>query len=457
MNNQQSKWFNGRFIRCVGMLPFERLFLLIFKALLILFTAVKSPAQPGSYSTGLSYARMVIDTLTSAAMNGRGYTDSSDRKAAVFIQHQMDQAGLLPFGSSYFQPYTLNTTVFPGAMSLVTNGHSLAPGIDYLVNAASGSCDGTFKGMRLNIPDTDTTIKAVKILSDVLSHRNNHGLFLFYAKKNFTKPQYKILQQALFETHAFGAMGVIEYSNEKLTWDASQDQLDWCYLQVKGELPASKKIRIAIDVDSEWKQNYATQNIIGYAKGTSVQDSFIVFTAHYDHLGQMGEDTFFPGANDNASGTSMVLNLAKYFSAHPTKYSMAFIYFSGEELGLLGSQYYVNHPLFPLGNIKFLVNLDIVGTGDEGIKVVNGTEFQRAFDTLVQLNEHEHLLKVVSPRGKAANSDHYLFYEKGVPCFFIYTMGGIAAYHDVFDRAETLPLTDYENLCRLLIDFVNTF
>jgi Zn-dependent M28 family amino/carboxypeptidase len=197
--------------------------------------------------------------------------------------------------------------------------------------------------------------------------------------------------------------------------------------------------------------------VISYVKGTSAPDSFIVFTAHYDHLGQMGNETYFPGANDNASGSSMVLNLARYFSEHPLKYSVAVMSFSGEELGLLGSQYYVNHPLFPLGNIKFLVNLDIVGTGEEGIKVVNATEFPKQFDQLVKLNDREQLVKVVSPRGKAANSDHYSFYEKGVPCFFIYTMGGIAAYHDVYDRAETLPLTDYDDLFKLLVDFANSF
>ena len=136
---------------------------------------------------------------------------------------------------------------------------------------------------------------------------------------------------------------------------------------------------------------------------------------------------------------------------------IAFICFTGEELGLLGSAFYVQHPEFPLSKIKFLINLDIVGTGDEGIKVVNATEFPKQFDQLVKLNDKDQYMKVVSPRGKAANSDHYPFYVNGVPCFFIYTMGGIAAYHDIYDRAETLPLTKYEDLFKLLIDFENSF
>jgi len=153
----------------------------------------------------------------------------------------------------------------------------------------------------------------------------------------------------------------------------------------------------------------------------------------------------------------MVLNLARYFSNHPLRYSVVFICFSGEELGLLGSQHYVSNPLFPLEAIKFLINLDIVGTGDEGIKVVNATEFPNEFEAIVKLNDQEQLMKQVSPRGKAANSDHYPFYLKQVPCFFIYTLGGISAYHDIYDRAETLPLTDYDDLLELLIRFTNNF
>lgn len=430
--------------------------LLRLKYCLLFMLAMFSSGYSIAQSSTLSYAHAVIDTLTAAAMNGRGYTDSADWKAAGFLQKQMRQIGLQSFSEHYFQPYTLNANVFPGSMKLNLNGKDLVAGKDFLVDAGSESCKGTFRVTVINKATGDTAIAPVyKLLKD-LANQKNQGTMLFIAKDNFTKEQYQIWRQALYESDAFGAAGVVECTDKKLTWDASQEQLPWCGLQVKGPLPASKKSKITIEIESVWKKNYGTQNVIGYVKGTSVPDSFLVFTAHYDHLGEMGDGNYFPGANDNASGTSMVLNLAKYYSQHPSKYSVAFIFFSGEELGLLGSKYYVNHALFPLSGIKFLVNLDIVGTGDEGIKVVNATEFPSQFDKLVKLNEGKQLVKVVSPRGKAANSDHYSFYEKGVPCFFIYTMGGISAYHDVFDRPETLPLTDYEDLLKLLIDFTNS-
>ena len=195
--------------------------------------------------------------------------------------------------------------------------------------------------------------------------------------------------------------------------------------------------------------------ICAMVRGTAKPDSFIVLTGHYDHLGGMGSKTYFPGANDNASGISQLLSLARYYAQHPQRYTMAFICFSGEEAGLLGSKYFTENPLIPLSNIRFLVNMDIVGTGEEGITVVNATVYPKEFAMLKQINDEGHYLVKVASRGKAANSDHYFFAEKGVPAFFIYTMGGIKAYHDIYDRRETLPLTDFDNVYRLLLNFAD--
>jgi len=188
-------------------------------------------------------------------------------------------------------------------------------------------------------------------------------------------------------------------------------------------------------------------------KGTTKPDSVILITAHYDHLGGMGKDTYFPGANDNGSGVSFLLSLAKYYAANPQKYSIAFICFAGEEAGILGSKYFTENPLIPLQQIRFMFNVDMVGTGETGATVVNATQYPKEFAILNQVNDAGKLLVKINPRGKAANSDHYFFTEKGIPAFFLYTQGGIAAYHDVFDKAETLPFTVYENLFKLFVGF----
>ena len=169
-----------------------------------------------------------------------------------------------------------------------------------------------------------------------------------------------------------------------------------------------------------------------------------------------GKRCYFPGANDNASGCAMLLNLAKYYSLHPPEYSVVFMAFGAEEVGLIGSKYYIEHQLFNIKQIKFLINFDIVGTGDEGIKVVNATEHKKEFDELVKINEEKKYLLSVQPRGKAHISDHYFFEEAGVKTFYIYTLGGIKAYHDIYDRPETLPLTKFKELYKLVIDFSDT-
>ncbi|MEO5501668.1 MAG: M28 family peptidase, partial [Ginsengibacter sp.] len=134
-------------------------------------------------------------------------------------------------------------------------------------------------------------------------------------------------------------------------------------------------------------------------------------------------------------------------------YNTVLIAFSGDEIGLLGSKAFVDNPLIDLKKIKFLVNFDLAGTGDEGIKVVDGTIYKKQFDILDSLNKEYNLLSKVEIRGEACISDHCRFYAKGVPSFFIYTLGGIAAYHDIYDRAETLPLTNFQNYFDLMVKF----
>ena len=150
----------------------------------------------------------------------------------------------------------------------------------------------------------------------------------------------------------------------------------------------------------------------------------------------------------------MLLNLAAHFAKEPPRYDVLFIAFAGEEAGLQGSRWCVTDRPIDLSRIAMMVNLDLNGTGEEGITVVNSTAQQKFFDKLTEINKKDNLLVNVKPRGPACNSDHCPFVEKGVPAVFIYTMGGISAYHDVFDKPETLPLTDYGDLYLMLVDFI---
>ncbi len=398
------------------------------------------------------YAQNVIDELSQPQRKGRGYVDSADYEAAQFIRHQLMQLGVQPLHTSYEQSFFIQVNTFPDTVSLVIGRRRLQPGVHFLVDPASPPLRGWFSLVPLRRHVGDTALHTLQHYLQALPTGHFHSSLVFFFKKELTKRQYDWLRQWLLGS-SHGAVGIVEVTTEKLTWHVSHtwQSLPWFY--VMDSVFDAQSTQAEVVVQSVLKRNYRTQNVGGVVPGGVVPDSFLVFTAHYDHLGIMGEGVVFPGANDNASGVSMVLNLAAHYVENPHRYSVVFLFFGAEELGLLGSWHFVSQPVIPLDRIRFLINLDIVGTGDEGVMVVNGKEFPDAFQLLVQLNEQHGLLPAIRARGSAANSDHYPFYLHGVPCFFLYTLGGIAAYHDVWDRAATLPLTEYDDLYALLLAF----
>lgn len=358
-------------------------------------------------SQDMAYARKIVDTLTSPYFWGRGYTNDGIKKAADFIAAEMKSFGLIPVkDNSFFQEFSHAVNTFPGKMEVSINGKDLVPGADYILAPVS---------------------KGVK----------GKGTFQQKDSVTFIDAKNRVIVQL----------------ENKLTWSPAGEEADYTVILIDKKSITDLPSSIKVNIENKMINDYKVRNVAGMIRGMEKPDSLVVITAHYDHLGGLGEKTYFPGANDNASGISMLLNFAKYYAAHPPKYSMVFIAFAGEEIGLLGSKYFTDHPLFNLKQVRFLLNLDLVGTGDEGVTVVNATEFKKEFDALTALNRQHNLLTAVNARGKAANSDHHWFTEKGVPAFFIYTLGGIKAYHDVFDKAQTLPLTDYADLFQLLVKF----
>lgn len=357
-------------------------------------------------SQDIKLVRTILDTLTSKTMWGRGYTNNGLDKAADYINDQFEAYGLAPMnGTSYRQPFSFPVNTFPNSMKLRINGQPLIPGKEFIVMPESIGC----------------------IAVDSLEQKDSSA---FISSTN----------------------RIVLILKDKLTWGVSSRVGDYTGIEVIKTAVKNPKT-IDINIENQLLPDFKAVNIAGLVKGTTLPDSLIVFTAHYDHLGGMGSETYFPGANDNASGVSFLLSMAKYYAANPAPYSMAFICFSAEEAGLIGSKYFTEQPLIDLKKIRFLINLDMVGTGETGITVVNASDFPKEFTLLNDINDRHHYLPKINPRGRAANSDHYFFSEQGVPAFFVYTTGGIRAYHDVFDRPESLPFTEYNDLFNLFLDF----
>ena len=357
----------------------------------------------------VAFARKMVDTLASRQFWGRGYTDDGLKKAAAFLSNQFSSYGLKPMdGKSYFQSFSHPVNTFPGKMDVVVNGKSLVPGKDFIVSPES-------RGAR------------------------SRGALERIDSVQYMNPRERVVIKL----------------EDKLTWSVASGVEDYTVIQVAKAALDDAPQSFRVQIENKFVPDFKAANVCGVVKGTAKPDSLILITAHYDHLGGMGSDTYFPGANDNASGVSLLLNLARYYAKNPQRYSIGFILFAGEEAGLVGSKYFTENPLLPLKNIRFLLNTDLTGTGEDGITVVNATEFPKEFAALQAINKEQSLLNAVNARGKAANSDHYFFTEKGVPAFFFYTLGGIKAYHDIFDRPETLPLTEHEDLFKLVVSFTS--
>lgn len=412
------------------------------------------------FAQDTTFARRIIDTLTTPTFAGRGYVDGTDKAAADFIAAEFQQIGLQSLTSlvqgnviieNYLQPFELPVNTFPGKMTVRIDGRELQPGQDYLVSPASAGAN------KKTLQTVELPQKAAKDVDElILWGRKSKlaGKALVVREAYFDEKGKQELLPALRE-NPFKAGAVIIVQESRLVWSVSQEQKDFPLVMIDAEIFPKKAKKIYLDIEAEHHPNYQTQNVIGYIPGKTTPDSFIVITGHYDHLGRMGSEVFFPGGNDNASGIAIILDLARHYSKPENQpgHSIMFIAFGAEEAGLVGSKYYTENPLFPLNQIAFLLNLDLMGSGEDGMTAVNGSVFKEPFNKLVEINKKNNYLPEIKERGKAANSDHYFFSEKGVQAFFFYQMGLYKHYHDVHDVGE-LTLAGYHGTFNLITDFV---
>ena len=388
--------------------------------------------------------RAYTKQLCSPAFHGRGYVNQGDSIAAAYISQQFKKIGLLPIEGSYFQSFSFPVNTFPGKMLVYTESDTLRPGIDFLVAPNSSGRKGTLN-LTYFTPD-----ELLSIRKSTFTLKKEEVIAIDYTGS--TKDTLKLIKTKIAELAK--SFPIIEITNEKLTWSVSQEASKSIHLIILKsafkELPAF----LYLDLEQKYIPNHVSNNVIGYCAGKAKTKKTLLISAHYDHLGRMGSETYFPGANDNASGNAMLIHLAEQLIKHPIKYNVLFVAFAGEEIGLLGSKHMCMHPIIPLKDIRFMLNLDIMGSGEEGITVVNSTLFPKEFDLLKSINAKKRLLKEIKPRGPAANSDHYYFTEAGVPAFFVYTMGPNKHYHDVEDRYEALSFGAFDPLNKLILKFI---
>lgn len=220
------------------------------------------------------------------------------------------------------------------------------------------------------------------------------------------------------------------------------------------EEKASGKLVLGVKTDDK-----ATgSNVVAVSEGKGKKAEAIVYSAHHDHIGQRLDGDAFNGADDNASGSAGLLAIAEAFAkgGERPERSIIFLSVSGEELGLWGSEWYAEHPTWPLDKIIANINIDMIGRagGGEGGEIlmqVTPSHQHEKYSTLVregvQLGEHFGL-RWSSGDQYYQRSDHYNFAKRGVPVVF-YCDGEHPDYHQVSDHADRLDYVRMEAIARL--------
>ncbi|HLV26355.1 MAG TPA: M28 family peptidase [Gemmatimonadales bacterium] len=206
--------------------------------------------------------------------------------------------------------------------------------------------------------------------------------------------------------------------------------------------------RPASDAHRGITEGRRTQNVVAILRGTDpeLRDQVVVLGAHFDHLGRSPESSLDPqagdairnGADDNASGTAVVMELARVLSANPPRRSVLFVLFSGEELGLLGSLHFVDNLPVPMERVQAMVNFDMVGRLRDDRLIVYGIGTAEEMPALVQqANSAEAPLSLATVPDGFGPSDHSSFYAKGIPVLHMFT-DLHEQYHRATDKANTI-------------------
>ncbi len=455
--------------------------------------------------TDLGY--LADDLRGGRGVGTRGIDDAADYIATVFREAGLKPA---PGADGYFQPFSVRgesrvgkpTTLafrLPGDGALVPE---LGRGFSPLNIGAAGKVENlpvVFAGFGITAPvendkigyddyaDTDVDGKVVLILrreprtDDPKSPFSNPGnsQYATFTHKVANAAQHGAKAvllvndaesgDALLDFAATPGGGSIPFVMitravaEKLLAAAGQPDLTALEQAIKTDRkPQSRPLeKVAVDLEvTVSREPIEARNVIGVLEGSGpLADETIIIGAHYDHLGNggmgslaFGSRDIHNGADDNASGTTTVLELARRLARRtdPLPRRVVFMLFSGEERGLLGSAHYCEHPLFPLQNTVTMINFDMVGrlNADNDLTVF-GAGTSPGFDKLVEVlagSQGLHPKLIQGSRGEFNQSDHASFYAKGLPVLFFFT-GTHPDYHKPSDDTDKINFGGMARIC----------
>lgn len=484
-------------------------FLALLAAMTVVWAGPEQPKSPAATAISQTTLQGHVNYLASQKMRGRGTGSPELEKAAAYVASQFKKFGLRPaFKDGYFQKFTVtvgatmgkgnSATVKQGSesraltlekgyqpISFSESGQATLPLVfaGYGISAAEHNFDEYF---HLDVKDKAVIVlrhepqeddeksvfagKQLTTYSEVVSkaiNARNHGakamilvndpaphsgeedsLIKFGRLSGPDKSGILLIQATQAEVNQILASTGKKLADLQSAIDA---KLEPQSLPVPGV-----ELDLRIDVQ---RRTAMTKNVVGVLRGSDpkLKDEAIVVGAHYDHLGlgergsltpsQVGQ--VHPGADDNASGTAAMLELARAMSAEKTslKRSVVFMAFSAEEMGLLGSGQYTKSPAWPLEKTAAMVNLDMVGRPKDNKLFVGGIGTSPGFKALVEQANQSSFTLSYSDSGYGS-SDHQSFYLKGVPVIFFFS-GLHADYHKPSDVPERIQAADHARVAEV--------
>ncbi len=437
-----------------------------------------------------SYYNSLLEELSSPRYDGRSVWHDGDVRAARMLIDRLDAIdGIVPCpaagpeditarpylkspvepGSAgrwdavegkekylpWLQHFQFPMNVMRGEMSLAVDGVSYAPTFDFTVKEFSPTCHGFFKVTYLD----EEAYRPEGFLEHLNSglYRDQFVVIDWEHYLETLKPDpFDKYQPWLTSLTEVG--GVILRQEEQFpyfkarTWYQTQRPV----IFVNGSFPDDAR-EIELHVDAEMLPVRDAHNIVAWLPGTDPEaDTYYTFIAHYDHLGYMGKDFMFPGANDNGSGTAMVVTLAKYFSKHRPKHSIQFILVDAEEENLLGAFFYCANPRKPLDKIEYLIDLDMVADDGDHLNTEVSATGAIQLHKFQELNAESKFPPFeIAIQPLSDNSDHYAFAMENVPCIYFETLGSLYEhYHTPRDTYEHTSDMNFERLFDMVIRFV---
>ena len=417
------------------------------KKIVFLIVLVLAGMQVGAQN--LAHYKSIIKELSSSKYQGRGYAKDGANKAGNFLQKEYEKAGV---DEVIIQPFKLDINTFCGKMEMSADGKKLRPGIDFSMREYSPGVHGKFP-----VYHVDTlNFNPERIFADLA--KPEYANCLVACDFWFTYRHKDVFSRLQKNGECTNAGLIYTWASPIKFFKAYGDHIvDKPIIWVTPEAIEGVK-NVSVNVDNKFLKDYECFNVIAKVTGQR-HDSCYVFTAHYDHIGNLGKKVFYAGANDNASGTAAIVTLAEYYAKNRPPFDMYFLAFSGEDANLRGSNWYVEHPIVPLEQIKYLFNIDMIGDNNPVQYCEVSDEGMRGFSLFEQINNSKHYFNALNRGELAANSDHYPFATRHVPCIFLENEKGDAFqyYHTIFDTYETVRFDSYEPIFKMVRDFIEQY